>query len=602
MRLWSISEAVYGQNLTATVFHRTKRLVGIKNIAAFGFKAGPGAMYGKGLYTTFDIESQMKDGMIKTYGEYIVKFVVKNLDQYLCFDPETATKIHGSPSIDEQMRKFGIEASGFDTFMIPGGGLKRRGSDLAQQLLREVGEHDVMSKVKGLIFEGRRDGKVLVKYDPVDDGSIVMAAYAYCPRPVSPDELQWNTSSSRASYKSIYKMGVGDRRYKLANSMSSTDEPIVSKHIRIRDMLTSGVPITKQDDIDWLMRSKSLKIPFISSVVNRIKSGGEISHIEFENLNILPKDIDFSDASVHGLFESLYTIKKASGSMNSFYDDLSEVISLANEKHSSAAVIIRSIVDQIIAKISNATNFVKLFGDDMWGKANQAPFSKIVANRVIELVDKNPELQDYDNFVKIIPERFLTIYKVLDIVLAKKDMNLALKFVDLCRYYMAIQKFLLGLSKYKNVSTFRSAIELLVKRYLELYNPDADASLNQLCRYVKGSVASVVADIIPTEKLPIMINNLSRASLQNEEALSRIINKLGGDLNSILLKVVQFKDMNFAIKYLVKLGANNFKEALAAAKTRKAKNQIKNLMSHNVSVEHTYYAPMSIEEIALRIK
>lgn len=465
-----------------------------------------------------------------------------------------------------------------------------------------------MSKVKGLIFEGRRDGKVLVKYEPVDDGSIVMAAYAYCPRPVSPDELQWNTASSRASYKSIYKMGVGNRRYKLADSMSSTDEPIVSKHIRIRDMITSGVPITKQDDIDWLMRSKSLKIPFITSVVNRIKSGGVISNIEFQNLNILPNDIlpndiDFSDASVEGLFKSLYTIKKALGLKNSIYFDLSDVISLANEKHSSAAVIIRSIVDQIIAKISNATNFVKLFGDDMFGEVNQAPFSKIVANRVIELVDKNHELQDYDNFVKIIPERFLTIFEVLDIVLAKKDMNLALKFVDLCRYYRAIEKFLFGLSKYKNVSTFRSVIELLVKRYLELYSPDADASLNQLCLYIKGSVASVVADIIPTEKLPIMINNLSRASLKNEEVLSKIFSKLGGDLNSILLKVVQFKEMNLAIKYLVKLGADNLNDALAAAKTRKSKNQIKKiLMSRNVRVEHSYYAPMSIEEIALRIK
>ena len=88
-----VNEAIYGQNRTATVFHRTKNIDSIKGMLSTGFRPGGGKMYGLGLYTTFDIESQLSLKMVNIYGPYIVKFIVKDLDQYLVFDPEEAKKM-----------------------------------------------------------------------------------------------------------------------------------------------------------------------------------------------------------------------------------------------------------------------------------------------------------------------------------------------------------------------------------------------------------------------------------------------------------------------------------------------------------------------------
>lgn len=261
-----VNEEIYGQNKTATVYHRTKSIESIESVLKSGFSPGDGAFYGEGLYTTYDIESQNNEKM-KKYGPYIIKFIVRDLDQYMIFDPVEAKKIHGNDwSLDSQCAKFGVpftptlknkvdEWNGRSE-VDPGVNRLVAGifgpanqskspskpifsSNLAKFFFDELGE-SLTSKVKGMVFHGQHDGRVMVKYMPVDDGTIVMAAYAYNPvwkykrqnqefndyvmanRPKGwfkdqSEEPNWIKITNKASIKSVYGLEPGEKRSNLSS-------------------------------------------------------------------------------------------------------------------------------------------------------------------------------------------------------------------------------------------------------------------------------------------------------------------------------------------------------------------------------------------------
>ena len=78
---WLINEEIW-PNGTATVYHRTNSEA-VNGLLANPFKPGEGDMYGKGLYTTFAIESQFVASMEKTYGSTLIKFKVTDLNEYV---------------------------------------------------------------------------------------------------------------------------------------------------------------------------------------------------------------------------------------------------------------------------------------------------------------------------------------------------------------------------------------------------------------------------------------------------------------------------------------------------------------------------------------
>ena len=90
---WLLSEEIFPQNNTATVYHRTKSVDSVSNMLTQGFRIGEGCLYGCGLYTTFDINSQFTDYM-DTYGNYVTKWKVTGLDKYLIFQLQVAKSIH----------------------------------------------------------------------------------------------------------------------------------------------------------------------------------------------------------------------------------------------------------------------------------------------------------------------------------------------------------------------------------------------------------------------------------------------------------------------------------------------------------------------------
>jgi len=156
-------ENIYGNN--ATVFHRTSVSDLINKIFTSGFKPGEGDMYGKGFYSTYDLDSQQKSGM-EHYGDLIVKFQV-SIYNFIVFDyaefekspVKKRIKIHTDKNnfVEEQLKLY---KTNYDSEKL----LKHfsNTSELALSLYKNT---NLEGNVDGMIFTGGRDGKVLVCYD-----------------------------------------------------------------------------------------------------------------------------------------------------------------------------------------------------------------------------------------------------------------------------------------------------------------------------------------------------------------------------------------------------------------------------------------------------
>jgi Ca2+-binding EF-hand superfamily protein len=217
---WLFTEEIYPQNKTATVFHRTfKELVDSVMTSDFKSGAGKGCMYGCGLYTTFALESQFTDYMQSAYGNYVIKFKVTDLQNYLICPFMVATSILGQNpdqySLLSQFKKFGLYDEAAKKYSpeqlqnIDNSMRDQYTSDLARNLVQDI--PSIQTKTKGILYRGSKDGYCLVKYPPIEDGTITMLAYADAPvydKSVLPNLKRgngWITSTDKAAVKSIYQ-------------------------------------------------------------------------------------------------------------------------------------------------------------------------------------------------------------------------------------------------------------------------------------------------------------------------------------------------------------------------------------------------------------
>lgn len=202
---WLLNEEIF-PNKTATVYHRTRELKNISRILSKGFSSGGGSgcLYGCGLYTTFDLKSQFNDYMSR-YGEYIVKFKVTNLENYLITPINVAKYILGKDyKISDQFKRITrivlskerVESKSLSNEMILRMRDKRYEEDLQEYDQRQATEQyssdffkklydeyrnnsmSMFNKFPGAIYYGRNDGYCLLKYEPVNDSTITMLGYA----------------------------------------------------------------------------------------------------------------------------------------------------------------------------------------------------------------------------------------------------------------------------------------------------------------------------------------------------------------------------------------------------------------------------------------
>lgn len=217
---WIINEEIYPNN-TATVFHRTKWAGSIQGTIKNGFKAGSGAHYGVGFYATFDLNTQLSQNMIGTYGEYILKYKAEKLNEYLVFNYNEAKSIHGAEwKLSDQLEKFGIKKL-FDIQTLQNIDNSMGEKYTADAAFRVVQIGNIQSYVKGIIFTGQNDGNVFLKYEPVDDGSLTLISYAHVPTPDTP--INWETQTNKAKIKSIYSMPNSEKRVSMGSIYKNQD-------------------------------------------------------------------------------------------------------------------------------------------------------------------------------------------------------------------------------------------------------------------------------------------------------------------------------------------------------------------------------------------
>ena len=155
-------EEVYGAQ--AVVYHGTKadpqELISALLNDKFVPGKGAGSMYGKGLYTVYDLKGTQTE--MGDYGDHIIKLKV-NLYGYIIFDPDVAQKVYKRTLTPAEQAK----EVGYDDSVIAA--LKSvkppRGDNFTSASALSVAEK-IQYEVKGLVFTGENDGRVAVVYDP----------------------------------------------------------------------------------------------------------------------------------------------------------------------------------------------------------------------------------------------------------------------------------------------------------------------------------------------------------------------------------------------------------------------------------------------------
>ena len=174
-------EEVYGSQ--AVVYHGTKAdpeilIQAILN-DEFTPGKGAGAMYGKGLYTVYDIANTKTEK--GDYGDHVIKLKL-NLYGYIIFDPEIALKVYKRPlAPSEQAKEVGYSKTviaALKSVKLPRNGFFTSSSALSVY-------KNLRYEVKGLVFTGENDGRVAVVYDPTTAVPMAWKRVAQNTKPVS---------------------------------------------------------------------------------------------------------------------------------------------------------------------------------------------------------------------------------------------------------------------------------------------------------------------------------------------------------------------------------------------------------------------------------
>ena len=200
-------EEVYGAQ--AVVYHGTeadpRALIDALLKDKFIAGAGSGAMYGKGLYTVYDLAgTQTEKG---DYGDHVIKLKV-NLYGYIIFDPEIALKVYKRPLTPKQQ----AEEVGYSEDVIEA--LKRvrpsHGVFTSPSALKV--HESLQHEVKGLVFTGRNDGRVAVVYDPT---TAVPMAWKRVTRNGDPVSRPWTPVDRSKLLAPLDRPDVSDREGRL---------------------------------------------------------------------------------------------------------------------------------------------------------------------------------------------------------------------------------------------------------------------------------------------------------------------------------------------------------------------------------------------------
>ena len=163
-----IKEKIYGNY--AVVYHRTTFDNLAEAIYTEGFKPRDGSMYGRGFYSTYELSSQESPDMVSKYGDVILKAAVP-LHKVVILDWDVFQTTPQAKElapydefnfVEKQLRRIGVRAKGFFSDELTNIAKATYTSDEALWLRDNS---DLTRAADGILFTGRRDGKVLVVYN-----------------------------------------------------------------------------------------------------------------------------------------------------------------------------------------------------------------------------------------------------------------------------------------------------------------------------------------------------------------------------------------------------------------------------------------------------
>jgi hypothetical protein len=207
-----------------TVYHRTGRKYGdssVKGIAADGYTVGNGADYGIGVYTTYDLESQLRENMVKIYGNIIIESKVISLDKFLIFDYDVAKKIYGNVNytLDNQLRLIlgknwnDFKNNNFLKELIEEVTVVKYTSDIAKTFYEQF-EQSIVKSLRGIVFTGRNDGKVLISYDRKNVEPL---------RYTTDEGKNWNNIINKNIYKRLKRYNPEESETNIEHMMNKLD-------------------------------------------------------------------------------------------------------------------------------------------------------------------------------------------------------------------------------------------------------------------------------------------------------------------------------------------------------------------------------------------
>lgn len=159
-----ITEEIVGKY--AKVYHRTHTNENIASILRDGFHAGPRALYGKGIYATYELTSQFTNYMVEQYGEFVIRSRV-NLDGFLILDRKVATQVYGKAGagLVAQAKRFKtgqyIDENKIREMEYQ---IEEEGQPSSQIAYDIVHQKQILG-MRGIVYFGRRDGKCVVSYE-----------------------------------------------------------------------------------------------------------------------------------------------------------------------------------------------------------------------------------------------------------------------------------------------------------------------------------------------------------------------------------------------------------------------------------------------------
>ena len=358
------------------VYHRTKDEK-VDVIGRDGYRAGPGAAWGPGIYTVYDLTSTTKentynrgDSTAGTYGPIIIENEVQSLRSFLIFNVDIAKRVYKDKyTVEDQLRN-----------ILPEKAFKRneevikQASEKCLELVKANPKNkytarvfdnilpikEIMHHLRGVIFTGENDGNVLLSYDREN---LVPVRYS------KDNGKNWTKITKQGAYLKARRnlkalMTKGDTKSlaaliedhitnELSNRYGVTDveQYITSKKISELD-LESIMPFTyifNLDESDYTSiatvknKIKIIYKPVIESILEKMRS--------IDDFESVYKIIDSTQInSIMNILEKVYPEKNSEFSpiMINFLKEIKEYLSVIDEVNLNKVFRLKERLDNIV--------------------------------------------------------------------------------------------------------------------------------------------------------------------------------------------------------------------------------------------------------------